>query len=549
MERTQRRLTAIIAADVVGYARLMGVDETGTLAALRTHRVELIDPAIEDYGGRIVKTMGDGLLLEFPSVIDAVNCAIHVQKGMSERNANAPDDRRMVFRIGINLGDIVVEGEDIHGDGVNIAARLESIASPGGICISRRVYEDVQSRLGTAFESAGEQMLKNIARPVQVWHWQSDELVSSVEAIQEGRQPPLPEKPSIAVLPFQNMSGDEEQEFFVDGISDDIITTLSRSPRLFVIARNSTFTYKGKAVDVKQVGHELGVRFVLEGSARKAGNRVRVTAQLIDCTTGGHVWAEKYDATLEDIFQLQDDITQQVVSNVDVQILIHDGVRLKEVSTDNLSARDLTRKAYSVAFGGLTRESFAESQSIAEAAIALDPNSSDAHCALASALFHESWMAYERVPNDQFVKAHFHAERAAELEPRNEMAHWILGMAHLARREFDEARASLIYTIELNPNFAYGYGSLGTVLAYIGDTETSIANNEIAIRMNPGDPSIFFRYTGLALAHFIAERYEDAVEWANRSIKKRPEYFVSHAVLTAALACLGRIEEAHTKHR
>ena len=455
-------------------------------------------------------------------------------------------DQRIILRIGINLGDIIVEGVDIHGDGVNIAARLESIASPGGICISRRVYEDVQVRLGAAFKGGGEQTLKNIARPIEVWHWQSNELVSSVEAIQEGRHPPLPEKPSIAVLPFQNMSGDEEQVFFVDGISEDIITTLSRSPRLFVIARNSTFTYKGKSVDVKQVGNELGVRYVLEGSARKAGNRVRVTAQLLDCTTGGHVWAEKYDATLEDIFKLQDDITQQVVSNVDVQILIHDGLRLKESSVDNLSARDLTRKAWSVSFGSLTRESFAETQRIAESAIALDPDSSDAHCALASALFHETWLAYENPRDALFAKARIHAERAAELEPRNEMAHWILGMAHLGRREFDEAVASLNYTIELNPNFSYGYGSLGTALAYIGDTEASIASNEIAIRMNPRDPSLFFRFTGLALAHFLAERYEDAIEWAHRSIKKRPEYFVSHAVLTAALAHLGRIQEART---
>ena len=268
-EKIQRRLAAIVSADVVEYSRLMGADETGTLAALRSHRAELIDPAIGEYDGRIVKTMGDGLLLEFRSVVEAVNCAIHIQKGMSERNSTVPMDQRIILRIGINLGDIIVEGVDIHGDGVNIAARLESIASPGGICISRRVYEDVQVRLGAAFKGGGEQTLKNIARPIEVWHWQSNELVSSVEAIQEGRHPPLPEKPSIAVLPFQNMSGDEEQVFFVDGISEDIITTLSRSPRLFVIARNSTFTYKGKSVDVKQVGNELGVRYVLEGSRVK----------------------------------------------------------------------------------------------------------------------------------------------------------------------------------------------------------------------------------------------------------------------------------------
>jgi len=298
--KEQRRLAAIVSADVAGYSRLMGRDESGTLAALKALRQEVVDPAITSHGGRIVKTTGDGLLLEFPSVVNAVRCSVEVQTAMAVRTAEVAEDRRIAFRIGINLGDIIVEGDDIFGDGVNIAARLQEIATLGGVCVSSRVHDDVRDRLETVFEDSGAQTLKNIARPVQVWRWQPGTAVPRPAPVPAAL--PLPDKPSIALLPFQNMSGDPEQEYFADGIVEDIITALSRFKSLFVIARNSSFSYKGKSLDIRQVGRELGMRYVLEGSVRKAGGKVRITSQLIDSESGTHIWADRFDGPLEDIF-------------------------------------------------------------------------------------------------------------------------------------------------------------------------------------------------------------------------------------------------------
>jgi adenylate cyclase len=311
--RVQRRLAAILAADVAGYSRLMGADEEGTLAALKELRRELADPKIKEHRGRIVKTTGDGLLVEFASVVDAVRCAVEVQQEMAERNVGVPEEQRIQFRIGINLGDIIKDGRDIYGDGVNVAARLEALAEPGGICVNRVVRDQVRDKLDFAFEDAGEQRVKNIARPLRVYHVRPGQVAGEE---MNAPQPPLalPDKPSLAVLPFTNMSGDPEQEFVSDGIAEDVITALSRHPSLFVIARNSTFTYKGRAVDVKQVGRELGVRYVLEGSVRKVGNRIRVTAQLIEAETGNHFWANRYDRDLADIFAVQDEITHALTT-------------------------------------------------------------------------------------------------------------------------------------------------------------------------------------------------------------------------------------------
>jgi adenylate cyclase len=311
----QRRLAAIVSADVAGYSRLMGRDESGTLAALKALRQEVVDPAIAKHGGRIVKTTGDGLLLEFPSVVNAVRCAFEVQQAMAAKIADVPEDRRITFRIGINIGDIIVDGDDIFGDGVNVAARLQEIAEPGGICISTRVHEDVRDRLDTVFDNGGVQTLKNIARPVQVWRWSAGTSVPS-RPVSAPTALPLPDKPSIAVLPFQNMSGDPEQEYFADGMAEDIITALSRFKSLFVIARNSSFAYKGKSPDMRQVGRELGLRYVLEGSVRKAGNRLRITAQLIDATSGVHAWADRFEGSLEDAFALQDEVTVKAVAAI-----------------------------------------------------------------------------------------------------------------------------------------------------------------------------------------------------------------------------------------
>src|SRR5947209_8595258 len=347
--RAERRLTAILAADVAGYSRLMGQDEAGTLSRLRAHRRELIDPKIAEHKGRIVKTTGDGLLVEFPSVVEAVACAVAVQRGMAERNVSSPQDQRIVFRVGINLGDIIVDGEDIHGDGVNVAARLEALAEPGGVCVSGTVRDHIGDRLDITFDDMGEQSLKNIARPVRVYAVRLANVARTptVSLSESQTVLALPDKPSIAVLPFQNMSGDPEQEYFADGMVEEIITALSRVRWFFVIARNSTFTYKGHAVDVKQVGRELGVRYVLEGSVRKSGNRLRITAQLVEAETGNHLWAERYDRDVSDIFAVQDEITERVVAAIEPELYTAEQVRSQSKPPDSLDAWECVIRALS----------------------------------------------------------------------------------------------------------------------------------------------------------------------------------------------------------
>ena len=364
----ERKLTAILAADVAGYSRLMGADEVGTLNRLRTHRRELIDPKIAEHKGRIVKTTGDGILIEFPSVVEAVACAVAVQQGMAQRNTVIPADQRIEFRVGINLGDIIVEDDDIHGDGVNVAARLEGLAEPGGVCVSAIVHDQVQGRLDCAFEDTGDQNLKNIARPVRVYRVLADRMTAPAAS----PVLPLPDKPSIAVLPFQNMSGDAEQEYFVDGMVEEIITALSRIRWLFVIARNSTFTYKGQAVDVKLVGRELGVRYVLEGSVRKGGGRVRITAQLIEAATGAHLWADRFDGSLEDVFDLQEKVASSVVGVIEPALQAAEAARSVNRPTTDLTAYDLYLRAYAVAISSASR--FPEALALMSQAIARDPN-------------------------------------------------------------------------------------------------------------------------------------------------------------------------------
>jgi TolB-like protein/class 3 adenylate cyclase len=349
-ERVERRLAAILAADVAGYSRLMGEDEEGTLAALKAIRRELADPKIAEHRGRIVKTTGDGLLVEFPSVVDAVRCAVELQREMALRNAEVPETRRIEFRIGINLGDIIIDEHDIYGDGVNVAARLEALAEPGGICVSRVVRDQVRDKVDLSFEDLGEQQVKNIARPVHVYR------IPLLETARAKAPLPLPDKPSLAVLPFQNMTGDAEQDYFVDGIVEEITTAISRLPWLFVIARNSSFTYQGRAVDVKQVAGELGVRYVLEGSVRKAGNRVRITGQLIDTATGAHIWADRFDGALDDIFQLQDEVASSVVGAVEPKLRQSEIGRATRKPPTSLKAYDLYLRALAE-FHTYTRES------------------------------------------------------------------------------------------------------------------------------------------------------------------------------------------------
>jgi TolB-like protein/class 3 adenylate cyclase len=412
-----RRLAAILAADVVGYSRLMGEDEEGTLAALKTLWRDLSDPKIKEHHGRIVKTTGDGLLVEFGSVVDAVRCAVEVQREMAERNIAIPAERRIEFRMGINLGDIIKDNGDIYGNGVNVAARLEALAGPGGICVSRVVRDQVRDKLDFAFEDGGEQQVKNIARPVRVFRVHLGEVATA--AVQPMREPaalPLPDKPSLAVLPFQNMIGDPEQEYFADGIVEDITTAIARLPWLFVIARNSSFTYKGKSVDVKQVGRELGVRYVLEGSVRKAGSRVRITGQLIDTATGAHIWADRFDGALDDIFELQDQVASSVAGAIEPRLRLSEIERATRKPTDSLDAYDLYLRALAQ-FYRFTEESLGEAVRLARQALAIDPSYASAAAMVGWCRTAQRVQGWEALSGDDLAEGVRLTRRALEVIP------------------------------------------------------------------------------------------------------------------------------------
>lgn len=538
----KRKLAAILSADVEGFSRLMGEDEETTVRTLKSYRTAIAD-LVQQYRGRVVDTPGDNVLAEFNSVVDSVNCAVEIQRDLAERNAKLPDNRKMKFRIGINLGDVIEEEGRIYGDGINIAARVETMADAGGICISGRAYDQVANKLGLGYESLGEHQVKNINTPIRVFRIKTDTALSESTDPEGQAALPLPDKPSIAVLPFNNMSGDSEQEYFSDGITEDIITALSRSPWLFVISRNSSFTYRGSAVDVRIVSRELGVRYILEGSVRKVGNRVRISAQLIDGTLGSHVWAEKYDGELQDIFELQDQITQQVVATVQTQIQIHVDEKAKKLEHPDIGTWDLLSRGFKL-FYELTNESLAAAEKIVRRAVASAPTSCSAHRLLAAVLFHQVWMGYTSDNQEPISEAYHLGKKAIGLDEYDEYAHWILGLIQLIRGKRDMAIAELKRAIELNPNCSLAYGSLGTVLSIIGEPDESIRNNEIAIRSNPKDPSIFFRYSGIAMAHFRAGRYTEASQWARKSINRKPSWRIGHAVLASSLVQLNLLEEA-----
>ena len=540
--RTQRRLAAIVAADVVGYSRLMGMDEAGTLAALRQHRAELIDPAIAEFGGRIVKTMGDGLLLEFPSVVDAVQCALQVQNAMAARNENIAEDRRIVFRIGINLGDIIIDGDDIRGDGINIAARLEGLAEPGGICISRRVHEDVQDRLADEFADGGKQTLKNIARPVQVWRWSSSGTQQTIQ--EETEAQPLPDKPSIAVLPFDNMSGDGEQEYFADGITEDIITELSRFREFLVIARNSTFVYKGAAMDLTAVARELNARYIVEGSVRKAGNRVRVTAQLIEGTTNTHLWADRFDGDLTDIFALQDEITAAIVRAVAPRFVQAEVERSAKLSETQLSSWDSLLRARAL-LAALDREGVGEAMPLLRTAIRQDPRNAQAHSWLAYALFLSSafgWFGDPDISRDEAVSF---ARQAVSIDPDDALSHVVLGLIEAsATNDMQAAARAYERALGINPNFAMAYGFMGGNQAVLGNFAAARTHLDQALRLSPRDPSAGLWQILYNIGLFGAERYDDVVSGADEAIRSNPDFAGLYRQRAAALAKLGRIEEA-----
>ncbi|HJO68250.1 MAG TPA: adenylate/guanylate cyclase domain-containing protein, partial [Rhodospirillales bacterium] len=455
-----RKLAAILAADVVGYSRLMGLDESGTLGALKAHLGEVMEPVIAAHHGRIVKTTGDGVLAEFASVVDAVQCSIEVQSAMPGRNADIAEEQRVEFRIGINLGDVIVEGEDIYGDGVNVAARLEGLAEPGGICISRAARDQVRDKLTLDLEDLGEQTVKNIARPVRAFNVRLEAPPSNPAT--DAEAPALPDRPSIAVLPFDNMSGDPEQEYFSDGIAEDIITDLSKVSGLFVIARNSSFAYKGKSPNVQEVCQDLGVRTVLEGSVRKAGNRVRVTAQLIDGESGGHLWAERFDRDLEDIFAVQDEVTQEIVSALRVQLSADEKARLGRGGTDNLEAHDLCLKARERA-QRFTAGSNDEARKMLERAVELDPDFATAHAELALVNARAYVNQWATASGQALKDCAACAERAVACDDLDPRAHFAAGMGHMWAREHELAKAEAERAIELDPNSAEGYILLATV--------------------------------------------------------------------------------------
>jgi TolB-like protein/class 3 adenylate cyclase len=545
-DRVDRRLAAIWAGDVAGYSRLMGVDEEGTLRQLKAHRKELVDPKVTEHRGRIVKTTGDGLLVEFVSVVDAVRCAVDIQRGMIERNASVPADKRIEFRIGINVGDIIIDGDDIFGDGVNVAARLETLADPGGIMVSSVVHDQVRDKLSFGFDDMGEQSVKNIARPIGV-HRVSLAETAPLAAAQSPTtasksEPASSNRPSIAVLPFANMSGDPEQEYFADGISEDIITGLSKLRWFFVIARNSSFTYKAKAVDVKRAARELGVRYVLEGSVRKGGNRVRITAQLIDAATGNHIWADRYDGDLTDVFALQDEITKKVVAAIEPKLLEAEGIRSQNRSPEDLGAWDMVIHANSL-FWRLTKPEGEAAIAILRKAVERYPDYAPAHSMLAFAMLTSRLLGWTLVA-PQVKEVATLAARAAELDDSDPWAHLALGYAAHMMRRTDDAAREYQRAIDLNPNFAAAHGYLGYTLAMAGRPDEAIGYLEQAIRMSPHDPQNAIFNNGLAVVHFLANRYAEAISCARKAIQQRDGVTAAHRIYVASLAQAGQIEEA-----
>jgi adenylate cyclase len=544
-ERVERRLAAILAADVVAYSRLMGQDEAGTLARLRTHRRELINPEIADHKGRIVKTTGDGILIEFPSVVEAVACAVAVQRGMGERNAGTPEEQRIIFRVGVNLGDIIVDADDIHGDGVNVAARLEGIAEPGGICVSRIVRDQVRDKLDLTFDDLGEQALKNIARPVRVYRVRltTAETAPNASPVKTTPTLALPDKPSIAVLPFANMSGDPEQEYFADGMVEEIITALSRVRWLFVIARNSTFTYKGRAVDVKQVGRELGVRYVLEGSVRKAAGRVRITAQLIDAITGAHLWADRFDGSLEDVFDLQDKIAVSVAGIIEPTLRQAEIERSQRKRPDSLDAYDLYLRALPFAFTAMPGDAD-KALALLDKAIEAEPGYAAAHAIIAWC--HEQRYLRGGMEEQTRSLALYHARQAIAAGVDDAAALATAGFViAVIEHDYETALSAFDRSFALSGSSALALGFSSIVRAWKGDEEVAVGHAQTAIRLSPYDPLIYLPYVGLAYAHFASGRFAEAASAASGAIQSNPRFSVPYVLRAAAFASLGRIEEAN----
>ncbi|HUC52014.1 MAG TPA: adenylate/guanylate cyclase domain-containing protein [Xanthobacteraceae bacterium] len=546
-DRVERRLAAILAGDIAGYSRLMGVDEEGTLRQLKMHRKELVDPKIIEHRGRIVKTTGDGILVEFVSVVDAVRCAVDIQRGMIDRNVGTTPDKRIQFRIGINVGDIISDDNDIFGDGVNVAARLEALAEPGGICVSRIVYEQVCDKLSFGFEDLGEKSVKNIARPIGVHRVHISEATAPPPLKSPPGTPLEPgtfRRPSIAVLPFANMSGDPDQEYFADGVVEEIITALSHMRWLSVIARNSSFTYKGKNVEVKQVGRDLGVRYVLEGSVRKSGNRLRITGQLIDTSTGAHLWADRFDGSIEDIFDLQDQVTAKVVGAIAPKLEQAEIERARRKPTESLDAYDYYLRGLA-SLHQWTQASADDALGLFYRSVELDPGFAAAYGMAAWCFVWRKVNGWIGDRDKEILEAERLARRAVELGPDDAVAlsgggYTLVFVVH----DLDNGNAFIERALSLNPNLAWALHSSGWTKVFLGDPDTAIKHLTDAIRLSPLDPLTFRAQGGIALAHLLAGRFDEAITWAEAALRERPNYLAAIRELAAACALAGRQAEA-----
>lgn len=583
--RAERRLTTILAADVVGYSRLMQADEAGTLSVLKSLREDLVKPKEFQYHGRTVKLMGDGVLMEFVSVVDAVTFAAEVQLALAERNAQKPQDQQIVYRIGINIGDIIVDGDDIYGDGVNVAARLEALSEPGGICLSRSVFDQVKGKLDLTFEHLGKREVKNIAEPVTVYRVVLDDKAAALvtdampdvpmpnrpwwpipavfiavlfltvggavwwqvwnphedPAVVEDIALPLPDRPSVAVLPFANLSDDSSQDYFADGMAEDLITDLSKISDLFVIARNSSFAYKGQQVKVEQIAEELGVRYLLEGSVRRVGEQVRINTQLIDATTGGHVWADRYDGEIDNIFAVQDAIMTKVVEALELHLTDREREQQDEgPKTDSLEAYDMVLQARKL----LTRFDYraaAEARDLLQRAIEIDSSYVEAHTLLGFYYFDE-WRVWGRKRDQNLGRALELGSTAVELAPSNPAPHVLLAMVYQFRREFDAANAAADTALALRPKDAITLSNLGSMLVWAGRSGEAIDVLQQAIRLDPFHPPNYLER--LADAYAGAGNYNRCIEAAERGVALDPDYVGLHVSRTGCYAALGRVEEA-----
>ncbi len=552
MQRENRRLAAIVAADIAGYSRLIGQDEEGTLSAFRAHRTELINELIDRHGGRIANTAGDSLLLEFPSAVEAVRCAIAIQEGMAERNRAIAPERQILFRIGVNVGDVIAEGDDLLGDGVNVAARLENLCEPNGVVLSDDAYRQVRDRLDMAWTDGGAHDVKNIARPIQIWRWSlaaapeatPPEIAAAPAPPQPPSPLPLPDKPSIVVLPFDNMSGDPDQDYFADGLAEDLITDLSKIGGLFVIARNSAFSYKGKQVDVRTIAHELGVRFVLEGSVRRAGDQVRINAQLIDATTGGHLWAERFDGDISNIFGLQDDVGARIVSAMKVELTPAERTRVNRTPTDNPRAYELLLKARAA----LRRapQGLVEALSLFEQAIDIDPSFAEAYAGyanLAAIIWSEGFVQILPAPT-ALARARQHTARALALDPENALAHITLAWINLFQHEHSEAIRAAEIAVQLNPNGARGYFRLAEVHVAAGEPFAAASALEKGLRLEPRPrPELKI---GIGWLQYRLRQYENAIATCAETREQLPDSLPVWTTLpmAASHAYLGQAEAA-----